>query len=230
MASTQTPAQREPFSWSVHCDGTVAPVLKTDRRPCVSPSAPITCVLVATHNKLTKGGHRERWRLRRYGGAAEDRSRPARIQSMGRQPDAGRLRAALHRQARAPVVRRCGSPIPRSARSPSWRSRRSAAPSRSPTASPTPSPRSSWSDVLIFATGLPIGYYAARYGVDIDLLTRGAGFGYIGSTITSLIYASFTFIFFAIEAVIMSTALGTVLRHPAWPSATSSARSSSSRW
>jgi signal transduction histidine kinase/CheY-like chemotaxis protein len=61
--------------------------------------------------------------------------------------------------------------------------------------------------VVIFACGLPIAYYAARYGVDIDLLTRGAGFGYIGSTITSLIYASFTFIFFAIESVILSTAL-----------------------
>ena len=43
--------------------------------------------------------------------------------------------------------------------------------------------------------------------MDIDLLTRGAGFGYIGSTITSLIYASFTFIFFAIEAAILSLAL-----------------------
>ncbi len=50
---------------------------------------------------------------------------------------------------------------------------------------------------------MPIAYYAAKYGIDIDLLTRGAGFGYIGSTITSLIYASFTFIFFAIEAAIM---------------------------
>ncbi len=30
-----------------------------------------------------------------------------------------------------------------------------------------------------------IAYYAARYGVDIDLLTRGAGFGYMGSTVTS---------------------------------------------
>ncbi|HEY0292615.1 MAG TPA: ATP-binding protein [Hansschlegelia sp.] len=60
---------------------------------------------------------------------------------------------------------------------------------------------------LIFLTGLPIAYYAARDGVDIDLLTRGAGFGYIGSTVTSLIYASFTFIFFAIEAVIMALAL-----------------------
>ena len=45
----------------------------------------------------------------------------------------------------------------------------------------------------MFLIGLPIAYYAAQYGVDIDLLTRGAGFGYIGSTITSLIYASFTF-------------------------------------
>lgn len=60
---------------------------------------------------------------------------------------------------------------------------------------------------LIFATGVPICYYAARFGVDIDLLTRGAGFGYIGSTITSLIYASFTFLFFAIEAVILASML-----------------------
>jgi signal transduction histidine kinase/CheY-like chemotaxis protein/purine-cytosine permease-like protein len=60
---------------------------------------------------------------------------------------------------------------------------------------------------LIFLTSLPIAYYAATYGVDIDLLTRGAGFGYLGSTITSLIYASFTFLFFAIEAAIMSLAL-----------------------
>src|SRR5580700_10673897 len=60
---------------------------------------------------------------------------------------------------------------------------------------------------LIFLTGLPIAYYAATYGVDIDLLTRGAGFGYIGSTVTSLIYASFTFLFFAIEAALMSLAL-----------------------
>src|SRR5207244_6679863 len=60
---------------------------------------------------------------------------------------------------------------------------------------------------LIFLTSLPITYYASTYGVDIDLLTRGAGFGYIGSTITSLIYASFTFLFFAIEAAIMSLAL-----------------------
>jgi purine-cytosine permease-like protein len=60
---------------------------------------------------------------------------------------------------------------------------------------------------IIFATATPISLYAARYGVDIDLLTRGAGFGYIGSTVTSLIYASFTFLFLAIEAAIMALAL-----------------------
>lgn len=68
--------------------------------------------------------------------------------------------------------------------------------------------------LVIFLTGLPISYYAARYGVDMDLLTRGAGFGYIGSTITSLIYASFTFLFFALEAAIMALALELYFRIP----------------
>ena len=61
--------------------------------------------------------------------------------------------------------------------------------------------------LITFLTGLPIAVYAARYGLDMDLLTRGAGFGYLGSTVTSLIYASFTFIFFALEAAIMALAL-----------------------
>lgn len=60
---------------------------------------------------------------------------------------------------------------------------------------------------IIFFTNLPIAYYSAKHNLDIDLLTRGAGFGYLGSTITSLIYASFTFIFFALEAAIMAQAL-----------------------
>ncbi len=61
--------------------------------------------------------------------------------------------------------------------------------------------------LLIGLISGPIAYAAVRAGVDIDLLTRGAGFGYIGSTITSLIYASFTFIFFAIEASIFANML-----------------------
>ncbi len=71
--------------------------------------------------------------------------------------------------------------------------------------------------LIIFLAGLPISIYAARHGVDMDLLTRGAGFGYIGSTLTSLIYASFTFIFFALEAAVMAYALELALGiPPAW--------------
>lgn len=61
--------------------------------------------------------------------------------------------------------------------------------------------------VFIFIVSLPIAYHAARANVDMDLLTRGAGFGYIGSAITSLIYASYTIIFFALEGVIIGQAL-----------------------
>jgi len=71
--------------------------------------------------------------------------------------------------------------------------------------------------LITFLTALPISYYAARYGVDMELLTRGAGFGYLGSAITSLLYASFSFIFFALEASIMAAALQMYLDIPiAW--------------
>ncbi|MBS1155904.1 MAG: hybrid sensor histidine kinase/response regulator [Proteobacteria bacterium] len=71
--------------------------------------------------------------------------------------------------------------------------------------------------LVIFLAGWPISVYAARFGVDMDLLTRGAGFGYIGSTISSLVYASFTFIFFALEAAVMAYALELGLGiPPAW--------------
>ncbi len=68
----------------------------------------------------------------------------------------------------------------------------------------------------MLVVGWPISRYAIRHGVDIDLLTRGASFGYIGSTITSLIYASFTFMLFAIEASIMTAALELAFGLPLW--------------
>ncbi|MDT7590134.1 MAG: hypothetical protein QOE32_7684, partial [Pseudonocardiales bacterium] len=67
---------------------------------------------------------------------------------------------------------------------------------------------------VIFVTGIPIAYYSAKYALDMDLLTRGAGFGYFGSTLTSLIYASFTFIFFALEGSIMAQAFELGLHIP----------------
>jgi purine-cytosine permease-like protein len=70
--------------------------------------------------------------------------------------------------------------------------------------------------VVIFLTSFPIAYYSAKYSIDMDLITRGAGFGYFGATITSLIYASFTFIFFALEGSIMAQGLEAGLGIPLW--------------
>src|SRR6201996_3277003 len=70
--------------------------------------------------------------------------------------------------------------------------------------------------VVIFATGLPLAYYAARYNIDLDLITRGSGFGYYGSVVTNVIFASFTFIFFALEGSIMAQGLLLGLHIPLW--------------
>jgi len=70
--------------------------------------------------------------------------------------------------------------------------------------------------VVIFATGLPLAYYAARYNIDLDLITRGSGFGYYGSVVTNVIFASFTFIFFALEGSIMAQGLELGLNIPVW--------------
>ena len=70
--------------------------------------------------------------------------------------------------------------------------------------------------VVIFATGFPLAYYAARYNLDLDLITRGSGFGYYGSVVTNVIFATFTFIFFALEGSIMAQGLNLGLHVPLW--------------
>jgi purine-cytosine permease-like protein len=70
--------------------------------------------------------------------------------------------------------------------------------------------------VVIFVTGFPLAYYGARYNIDLDLITRGSGFGYFGSVLTSAIFASFTFIFFALEGSIMAQGLKLGLGMPLW--------------
>ncbi len=70
--------------------------------------------------------------------------------------------------------------------------------------------------VIIFATGFPLAYYAARYNIDLDLITRGSGFGYYGSVVTNVIFATFTFIFFALEGSIMAQGLELGLGIPQW--------------
>nr|WP_232022077.1 hypothetical protein [Mycobacterium basiliense] len=69
---------------------------------------------------------------------------------------------------------------------------------------------------VIFLTGLPLAYYAARYNIDLDLITRGSGFGYYGSVVTNVIFATFTFIFFALEGSIMAQGLNLGLHIPLW--------------
>src|SRR5215213_1812943 len=70
--------------------------------------------------------------------------------------------------------------------------------------------------VVIFLTGFPLAYYAARYNLDLDLITRGSGFGYYGSVVTNVISATFTFIFFALEGSIMAQGLELGLGVPLW--------------
>src|SRR3954462_15568257 len=70
--------------------------------------------------------------------------------------------------------------------------------------------------VVVMATGFPLAYYAARYNLDLDLITRGSGFGYYGSVVTNVIFATFTFIFFALEGSIMAQGLQLGLGVPPW--------------
>ncbi|MCP3425359.1 hypothetical protein NBM05_04840 [Rothia sp. AR01] len=70
--------------------------------------------------------------------------------------------------------------------------------------------------LIIFVTGFPLAYYAARYNIDLDLITRGSGFGYYGSVVTNVVFASFTFIFFATEGAIMAQGLQVGLGIPLW--------------
>jgi purine-cytosine permease-like protein len=65
---------------------------------------------------------------------------------------------------------------------------------------------------VTFPLTLTAAFAIARKHIDIDLLTRGAGFGYLGSTLTSLVYATYTLIFLAYEGAIMAQAL-TALTH-----------------
>lgn len=70
--------------------------------------------------------------------------------------------------------------------------------------------------ILIFLSSFPLAVYAAKFNLDLDLITRGSGFGYYGSVITNIIFATFTFIFFATEGAIMAQGLKLGLGIPLW--------------
>lgn len=65
--------------------------------------------------------------------------------------------------------------------------------------------------------GVGICYFAAKSGLNVNLLARGGGFGYIGASITSLIYALNFIMYCAIEGSIMAFAVHEYLPFiPVW--------------
>ncbi|MER2192164.1 MAG: cytosine permease [Solibacillus sp.] len=57
------------------------------------------------------------------------------------------------------------------------------------------------------ALGVGISYLAAKTGLNVNLLARGGGFGYLGASITSLIYALNFIMYCAVEGAIMAYAV-----------------------
>lgn len=55
--------------------------------------------------------------------------------------------------------------------------------------------------------GIVIAYYSAKTGLNTNLMARGGGFGYIGASITSFIYAINFIMYCAIEGAIMASAV-----------------------
>lgn len=76
---------------------------------------------------------------------------------------------------------------------------------------------------VIYATvlggilGIGIAYFAAKSGMNVNLMARGGGFGYIGASITSLIYALNFIMYSAIEGAIMAYAVHEYIKIiPVW--------------
>lgn len=66
---------------------------------------------------------------------------------------------------------------------------------------------------IIYATiassilGIGTSYLASKSGMNVNLMARGGGFGYIGASLTSIIYASNFIMYCAIEGAIMAAAV-----------------------
>lgn len=65
-----------------------------------------------------------------------------------------------------------------------------------------------------YITGLIVGgisfvwvWYASKSGFNSDLITRASGFGYLGSTVTAIIYSTNNILYFAMEGGIMINAV-----------------------
>jgi purine-cytosine permease-like protein len=74
-----------------------------------------------------------------------------------------------------------------------------------------------YATIIAGLLGIVIAYYAAKSGLNTNLMARGGGFGYIGASITSLIYALNFIMYCAIEGSIMASAVHEYLKFlPTW--------------
>ncbi|SFE53095.1 purine-cytosine permease family protein [Alteribacillus iranensis] len=74
-----------------------------------------------------------------------------------------------------------------------------------------------YATVVAGTLGIGICYYAAKSGMNVNLMARGGGFGYIGASITSFIYATNFIMYCAIEGSIMAYAVHEYFQMiPAW--------------
>ncbi|MGE5703349.1 MAG: purine-cytosine permease family protein [Clostridia bacterium] len=64
-----------------------------------------------------------------------------------------------------------------------------------------------YATVVAGALGIGIAYVSAKSGLNSNLMARGGGFGYIGASITSFIYAMNFIMYSAIEGSIMASAV-----------------------
>lgn len=68
---------------------------------------------------------------------------------------------------------------------------------------------STYAIVVAGILGTVIAYLSAKSGMNVNLLSRGGGFGYIGASLTSLIYATNFIIYCAFEGLILVSAVHT---------------------
>ncbi|MCM3757092.1 cytosine permease [Sporosarcina aquimarina] len=66
---------------------------------------------------------------------------------------------------------------------------------------------STYAIIVAGILGTVIAYLSAKSGMNVNLLSRGGGFGYIGSSLTSLIYASNFIMYCAFEGLILVSAV-----------------------
>lgn len=64
-----------------------------------------------------------------------------------------------------------------------------------------------YATVVAGILGVGICYFAAKSGLNVNLMARGGGFGYFGASITSFIYALNFIMYCAIEGAIMASAV-----------------------